>query len=85
MSQSDHEKWNASNYPGTLQLCDICDSPTGRCEDDSLYADDEGEVGPLCEVCWTYETRVRAMEADGMTRSDAQALIDGEDIGKIGR
>jgi len=52
MNQSAHAEWNAYNYPGTRQLCNECDEPTGRCEDDSLYADDDHEVGPLCESCW---------------------------------
>ena len=50
MSQSEHEEWNASNYPGTLQLCDICDKPTGRCEDDSIFCG--CDAGPFCEGCW---------------------------------
>jgi hypothetical protein len=49
MSQSEHERWNASHYPGTRQLCTECDAPTGRCEDDSLFVD---ERGPLCEECF---------------------------------
>lgn len=49
MTQSEHEAWNAENYPGTRQLCSECEQPTGRCEDDSIYVDD---VGPLCEACW---------------------------------
>lgn len=52
MSQSEHAEWNANNYPGTLQLCCDCDEPTGRCEEDSIYADEDGEHGPLCESCW---------------------------------
>ena len=52
MHQDEHEAWNAQHYPGTRQLCAKCDGPTGRCEDDSLYADDDGECGPLCEECW---------------------------------
>jgi len=52
MHQSDHERWNASHYPGTRQLCVECDDPTGRCEDDSIYADDDREIGPLCVECW---------------------------------
>jgi len=53
MSQSDHEKWNSSHYPGTRQPCFKCDEPTGCCEDDSLYAkEDEDCVEPLCEECW---------------------------------
>lgn len=49
MSQAAHEEWNASNYPGTRQLCSECGEPTGRCEDDSLFAEDEG---PFCESCF---------------------------------
>ena len=49
MHQSDHEVWNSQNYPGTRQLCVLCDEITGRCEDDSLYFD---ETGPLCEECY---------------------------------
>ena len=51
MTQSEHEAWNARNFPGTRQLCEQCGEPTGRCEDDSLYANDDGEIGPLCEEC----------------------------------
>jgi hypothetical protein len=51
MTQDDHEKWNAHKYPGTRQLCCRCDEPTGRCEDDSLF--DDNEEGPLCEDCWS--------------------------------
>ncbi|WP_280568164.1 hypothetical protein [Chromohalobacter sp. 296-RDG] len=52
ISQGEHAAWNADNYPGTLQLCNECDEPTGRCEEDGIYADDDGEIGPLCEACW---------------------------------
>ena len=48
MHQSEHERWNASNYPGTRQLCSVCDEPTGRCEEDSMRSH-SGE--PLCEQC----------------------------------
>lgn len=50
MTQSQHNAWNANNYPGTLQLCSLCDKPTGRCEYDSIYLDDGDE--PICEECW---------------------------------
>lgn len=50
MDQGDHERWNASNFPGTRQLCIVCGCPTGRCEDDLLFTDD-GD-GPLCEEHW---------------------------------
>ena len=49
LSQSEHEKWNSFNYPGTLQLCEKCESPTGRCEEDSIFLD---EIGPICEDCY---------------------------------
>lgn len=49
MSQDEHERWNARNYPGTLQICSQCESPTGRCEEDTLDVDDSG---PLCEECY---------------------------------
>lgn len=49
LSQSEHERWNRIAYPGTRQMCANCDTPTGRCEDDSLYS---GDSGPLCSECW---------------------------------
>ena len=52
MTQSEHIAWNARNFPGTRQLCEECGEATGRCEDDSLYADYDGDIGPLCEDCW---------------------------------
>lgn len=55
LHQSEHEAWNANNYPGTRQLCVLCDEPTGRCEDDSIYLEDKEETGPLCESCY-YES-----------------------------
>jgi hypothetical protein len=51
LDQGTHEAINAMHYPGTRQLCCRCDEPTGRCEDDSIYLDDEG---PLCETCRDY-------------------------------
>jgi hypothetical protein len=48
LDQSIHERWNTLNYPGTRQLCEICENPTGRCEEDSL--EKCGEV--LCEDCY---------------------------------
>lgn len=32
-----------------IQLCVRCEEPTGRCEEDSIYLNDEG---PLCEECY---------------------------------
>ena len=48
--QYEHEAINAREYPGTRQMCSICDEPTGRCEEDSLFA--EGNESPICEECW---------------------------------
>ena len=48
ITQSEHRQWNAQHYPGTRQLCCICERPTGRCEDDSIYSNG---IGPLCESC----------------------------------
>lgn len=56
MTQTEHETWNGKTFPGTRQLCTECGEPTGRCEDDSLYADEDGEVGPICEECWSTQT-----------------------------
>lgn len=53
MTQHEHAVWNASNWPGTRQLCCQCDEPTGRCEEDDIYTE-EG-MGPLCEDCWEIE------------------------------
>jgi hypothetical protein len=47
--QDVHERINARHYPGTRQLCSVCEQPTGRCEDDTLSV---GDGGPLCEECW---------------------------------
>jgi formylmethanofuran dehydrogenase subunit E len=48
MDQVEHEAWNSRNYPGTRQLCSKCDEPTGHCEEDSMYIDEE----PVCVTCW---------------------------------
>jgi len=47
--QITHKHINADHYPGTRQLCDACDEPTGRCEEDDLWVDDDG---PFCEECY---------------------------------
>lgn len=47
--QDVHERINARHYPGTRQLCSVCEQPTGRCEDDTLSV---GDRGPFCEECW---------------------------------
>ncbi len=51
MHQGDHEAWNAGNYPGTLQMCSLCDEPTFRCEDDELLRNGQ----PICEDCYQKE------------------------------
>lgn len=48
---SEHEKWNATQYPGTRQLCCLWEEPTERCEEDSIYTEEEG-LGPLCSTCY---------------------------------
>lgn len=48
MTPAEHDRYNAVHYPGTRQMCDKCDNPTGRCEDDEIR-DDEGNV--YCEEC----------------------------------
>ena len=54
-TQAEHDAINAVEYPGTRQLCVCCDSPTGRCEEDSIFLppkDPNGNgLGPLCEEC----------------------------------
>ena len=57
MSQSEHERWNSGNYPGTRQLCCKCEEPTGRCEEDSIYIDDD--TGPLCEECYSELSQIQ--------------------------
>ena len=52
LSQSTHARINASNYPGTRQLCTLCECPTGRCKEDEMVIED---VGPVCEDCYANE------------------------------
>lgn len=83
MSQQEHEQWNANHYPGTRQLCCRCSDPTERCEEDSLYADDDREVGPLCETCYldlTNQSReARTLgQPDGMTQAKAELETRGK-------
>ena len=70
MHQSDHELWNARNYPGTRQLCAECEEPTGRCEEDSIYADDDREIGPLCVDCWRARPEYLSENTEGQTIHD---------------
>lgn len=48
MTQTQHQHWNDTHYPGTRQICAICSKPTGRCEEDACYNED-GE--PFCPQC----------------------------------
>lgn len=48
MSQAAHEAWNANHFPGTRQLCQVCEQPTERCEEDTITVLDSG---PLCPAC----------------------------------
>lgn len=55
LSPAEHDKWNATHYPGTRQLCSECDAATGQCEEDALYADEDDDGvqrGPLCPECY---------------------------------
>jgi hypothetical protein len=52
LTQSEHEAWNESHYPGTRQLCCECNESTGRCEEDQIICDD-CEDGPFCEECYS--------------------------------
>lgn len=48
-TQSEHERINRHNYPGTRQICVRCDEPTGRCEDDGIWSEElDGWVCPEC-------------------------------------
>ncbi len=49
MTPNQHEEWNASHYPGTRQLCSICEQPTGRCEEDTIHHHVTDE--PICPEC----------------------------------
>ena len=49
LDQNTHARINTCHYPGTRQLCALCDEPTGRCEEDSMFI---GDIGPLCEICF---------------------------------
>jgi len=67
--QRQHDEWNASHYPGTRQVCTLCDSPTGRCEEDAIYIEDD--VGPICEECYSLHNTQQINNA-----SQGPALID---------
>lgn len=50
-----------------IQRCVVCDEPTGRCNEDSIYIEpiipDGSFLGPLCESCYaSYDTAVIEQE-----------------------
>jgi len=53
MTQAEHENYNSSHYPGTRQLCSLCGEPTGRCEDDTIWSNDDE---PICVECYYKES-----------------------------
>jgi len=48
--QIEHAAINAIEYPGTRQICVVCEQPTERCEEDAIYTD--AGHGPLCLDCY---------------------------------
>lgn len=48
MTPLEHERWNENHYPGTRQICFLCEEPTGACEEDGIFTKD---YEPLCEQC----------------------------------
>jgi hypothetical protein len=50
------------------ELCYLCEKPTGRCGEDSIY-DDNG-TGPFCETCW--EERVNGLASAQATTDSVQ-------------
>jgi len=59
MTQSRHMAWNQSHYPGTRQMCCLCDEPTGLCEEDGLF---DGKGEPYCLDCYNWMAGIN--EAD---------------------
>lgn len=49
LSQDEHERWNAQNWPGTREICCKCGEATGRCEEESVSIDEDG---PVCDECY---------------------------------
>ncbi len=76
ITQDEHTRWNNSHYPGTRQLCCKCEEPTGNCEEDALYTDDE--IGPLCETCYDFleEQNGSKLSPDDVTKC---TMLSGED------
>ena len=49
-TQKEHQAINRVEYPGTRQLCAVCNEPTEHCEEDAIYLEDRS--GPLCPDCY---------------------------------
>jgi len=75
MHQHEHEAHNAANYPGTRQLCSSCSEPTGRCEEDSMFA----ESGPVCEAC--YDEFVKSQKPGECTSCGVMSENVNHDVG----
>jgi MinD superfamily P-loop ATPase len=71
--QHEHEAINAREYPGTRQLCAVCDEPTERCEEDAIYTE-EGE-GPLCVECW-HKTPEYILENVKVSHPDSKPVVE---------
>ena len=54
-----------------IQLCGLCDEPTGRCEDDSLtvYDVDECETITVCQRCYN-DAAAEQREREGPDGTD---------------
>jgi len=59
-TQSEHARINAREFPGTRQICVMCDKPTERCEEDEIFSEDR--IGPLCLEC--YDDLLELVEDD---------------------
>ncbi len=49
-----------------VQRCSECGNPTGKCEEDDLYDEDNGD-GPMCEECYDSRCEEKDREALAMT------------------
>ena len=63
-SQYEHNAINAREYPGTRELCVVCDTPTGHAGrgDGSLYCGGCGR-GPFCDACYEGHAREERLVA----------------------
>lgn len=67
--QHQHDAINRREWPGTRLVCVICGGDTERCEEDAIYAENEG---PLCLGC--HETRQRSEAALGRIHGEAERI-----------